>query len=311
MNNPKILHRVYCDDMPPYEDPFLHFLQTWRDEMPDYEIKKWNTANIDLNANEWMRRASAARSPVFLSEYARWAALKQYGGMYIDADCEILNGQKLHGLIEELYASDEYDAFIGVEERSNGHPTAQTIAAKPNSELVDFMLDMYDRCLSSSLWHWREERGLIGPQLMGLYFRDRGQHMNKGFFCNLDEPMVFARVKIYTQDYFSPKFTIAGDHLFKTKNTCVYHLFANLNVDEMHPEGQELRQRPMRFDEYVTYLKERKEKYGEMGGVFRSPLEAFGGLRNASGEISFGRALRFALLHPVEMLRIIKNKLKA
>lgn len=225
--------------------------------MPDYEIKIWNASNLDLEANEWTRRAYASKSPVFLAEYFRWTVLQQYGGIYLDADCEILSGAILHGLIEDLYSSSEYDAFFGVEERSNGHPTAQTIAAKPESDLISFMKNMYDNSLSGPLWHWREERGLIGPQLMSLYFRDRGVNIEDGgFFKNLDDPQVAARCKVYPQQYFSPKFSLLGETInFKAEETCVYHMFANANVDySSNPKFEKARERPLTFAEYQLAL---------------------------------------------------------
>lgn len=255
--NPRLLHRVYFDDLPPFRDPFTHFEDTWRAEMPSYQIMKYNSQNVDLNANEWMRRAAQAKSPVFMSEFVRWDALRKYGGMYLDADCEILNGAKLHQLIEDMYESDEYDAFIGIESTDNGHPTAQTVGAKPGSALVEFMHQMYSTWLSGPLWHWREERGLIGPQLMSLYFRDAGLTSTKGFFWNLQSPTICGRVKVYTQDYFSPKFKLEGTNLVHTENTCVYHLFSNLNVEITDEERRSLRDRPMRYEEYRTFLRER------------------------------------------------------
>lgn len=256
--NPKLLHRIYFDDLPPYRDAFGHFEESWRIQMPEYKILKYNSTNVDTNANEWMRRASSEKSPVFMSEFVRWDALSKHGGMYLDADCEILNGQKLHSLIEDLYNSEDYDAFIGVESTDNGHPTAQTVAAKPGSDLVKFMRRMYSETLSGPLWHWREERGLIGPQLMSLYFRDAGLTDSKGFFWQLQEPRVFARVKVYTQDYFSPKFKLEGTDLFHTENTCVYHLFSNLNVEINDEEREAMRDRPMRYDEYRKFLREKR-----------------------------------------------------
>jgi hypothetical protein len=282
IKNPKILHRIYFEDFTPYRDPFEHYEQTWREQMPDYRIKKYNSSNVDVTSNEWMRRASAAKSPVFMSEFVRWDALRNDGGMYLDADCEVLDGPKLHALIEDLYASDEYDAFIGVEAAENGHPTAQTVAAKPTSALVEFMHNIYTRHLSGPLWHWREERDLIGPQLMSLYFRENGLLMNKGFLCNLDAPMVFARVKIYTQDYFSPKFTLDGKAIRHTQNTCVYHLFSNLNMEFSDKHRSALRDFPMRYDEYRQFLEKEKRA-----------------LRRSNGKLNYGRLLRYAFRHPV------------
>ncbi len=262
MKNPKILHRVYFDDMPPYRDPFKRYLDTWEREMPDYKIMHWNASTVDLEANEWVRRALANNSPVFLSEYFRWKALSEYGGMYLDADCEILDGKKLHALIEDVYASTEYDAALGVEDFYNGHPTAQTVIAKPDSELVRFMMKMYEETLSGPLWHWREERGLIGPQLISLYFRDRGLTETKGMVTQLYKPTVHSRVKVYPQEYFSPKFEVDGTEIRHTSNTCVYHLFANLNMEWDDETRLALRNNPMLYSEYTAFLKRKKEDEG-------------------------------------------------
>ncbi len=78
MKNPKILHRIYFDNMAPYRDPFVRFLDTWKRELPDYRIMQWNASNLDLQANDWVKRAAAERAPVFLSEYFRWWVLKWF-----------------------------------------------------------------------------------------------------------------------------------------------------------------------------------------------------------------------------------------
>ncbi|WP_083250817.1 glycosyltransferase [Acidihalobacter aeolianus] len=222
--------------------------------MPEYKIMKWGPENVDVTVNEWMRRSAEADDPVFLSEFVRWDVLKTYGGIYLDSDCEVLDGRVFNRLVEELEASDEYDAFVGVEEFHNGHPTAQTIAAKCGSDLVDFMYKMYTGPLSSALWHWRGERGLIGPQLMSLYFREHGLEETKGFATKLEKPIIVGRVKIYPQEYFSPKFTTTGKKISTSENTCIYHLFANLNVKDVDPEAEEHRKNPLLFNEYCEYL---------------------------------------------------------
>lgn len=252
--NPKILHRVYFDDMPPYKDPFSRFLESWKGQLPEYRIMQWNASNVDLQANEWVRRAANAKSPVFLSEYFRWKVLSEYGGVYLDADCEVLDGRHFHAIVEDLYASSQYDAVVGVEDYSQGHPTAQTMIAKKNSALVRFMVEMYETTLSGPMWHWREIRGLIGPQLISLYFMENGFLDEKGMAPRLDNPVVKAGVKIYPQEYFSPKFAIDGRSLRYTKNTCIYHLFANLNMPWTDSTKQRLRDNPALFHEYVRLL---------------------------------------------------------
>lgn len=254
----KIIHRIYFDDMPPYKDKFLHYLDTWKKEMPGYQIMQWNASNLDLDANDWVRRAVREKRPVFISEYFRWKKLQEHGGLYLDADCEILSGQRLDRILKELWASDEFDAFVGVEEFHNGFPTAQTVAAKKGSALVNFMVDLYDTALSSPLWHWREERSLIGPQLISLYFREHGREKYEGMFKYISSPEIESRVKVYPQDWFSPKFGINGRSLNYTENTCVYHMFSNANIENMHYEGRLIRERPLLFHEYIDVIKKER-----------------------------------------------------
>lgn len=295
----KILHRVYFENYPPFSDPFLNFLETWHDLLPEYKIMKWGKDNVDVNSNDWMRRSAEAKDPVFLSEYIRWSALREYGGVYLDSDCEVLNGRFFNHLVDELIQSDEYDAFMGAEDFSNGHPTAQTVAAKKGAEIVDFMLDMYENRLSSALWHWRSERMLIGPQLLSLYFRDKG-YKNKGFFKNLKEPVIVGRVKVYPQEYFSPKFTTVGKKLNVTENTCIYHLFANLNVKDVDPEAEKHRKNPMLFLDYCCYLE-------NLSAAKKSSQTTEFGYRYQNGSLNFNKIFLSLIKNPIYMAKKVFN----
>ncbi|GEM_PF-2646623 len=295
----KILHRVYFENYRPFKDPFLHYLETWYRELPAYKVVKWGQDNVDVGANDWMRRSAEANDPVFLSEFVRWAALKEYGGVYLDSDCEVLNGKVFDQLVEELRASDEYDAFVGVEDFENGYPTAQTIAAKKGAEIVDFMHDMYQSRLSSSLWHWRAERLLIGPQLMSLYFRDKGYQDNKGFFPKIVKPIIVGRVKIYPQEYFSPKFTTTGKKLNVTENTCIYHLFANLNVKDVDPEAEKHRREPMLFSDYCKYLEELVRRDGPAALAVKN-------YRHSNGRFDYGKIINDGFKNPSDMMKRIR-----
>lgn len=255
--NPKILHRIYFDNFAPFKDPFEHFLESWSREMPDYKIMRWNASNLDVNENEWTRRANKDKAPVFLAEYFRWKVLSEYGGVYLDADCEILDGKVLSKIVDGLYNQDKYSIFFGVEEKSNGHPTAQTMGAKKGSKLVEFMKGLYEDDLHN-FWPWRESRGLIGPQLMSLFFLN--QDINKkdnGFFKNIEKPVILGEAKIYPQVYFSPKFAlVGGDILFEAGKTCIYHMFANSNVDFSRNKSlNKAREQALTFDQYREALK--------------------------------------------------------
>lgn len=254
--NPKILHRIYFTNFAPYQDPFEHYLESWHEQMPGYKVMHWNMSNLDVFENAWTKKAFEQKAPVFLAEYFRWKILYEHGGLYLDADCEILNGKTLNNIIEELYGQDNYDVFFGVEEQANGHPTAQTCGAKKGSELALYMMSMYENSLAP-LWAWRESRGLIGPQLMALYFLEKNENVaTDGFFKNIIYPVTVARAKVYPQTYFSPKFSLLGDALdFDEEKTCVYHLFANSNVDfSKNKREEKARRLALKFHEYRDEL---------------------------------------------------------
>ncbi len=252
--NPRIIHRVYCPTFRPFFDPYTRYLESWKREMPDYEVVHWNEDTIDFSAIEWLEKCYAAKSPVYISEYVRWWALRQYGGLYLDADCEILNGTILDDIVSDLYNQDQYDIVFGIEAKENGYPTAQTVAAKPTSDLVHFMCDLYENRLSP-LFQWRDSHALIGPRLMGLYLLDQGFNIESGgFFVGLEEPTVIGRMKVLPQTYFSPKFSLLGETLdYQEGKTCVYHLFGNANVDfskrKLH-KAEKTRTEVLTFDEY-------------------------------------------------------------
>ncbi len=257
--NPKILHRIYFDNYAPFHDPYERYLESWRREMPDYEIMLWNASNLDVTEHEWTREAAAQGAPVFLAEYFRWKVLREYGGMYLDADCEIINGKILSGIIDELYSQDRYDTFFGIEERSNGFPTAQTVGARKGSKLVEFMAELYENRLAP-FWPWREQRGLIGPQLMALFYLYDGINANSnGFFPNIDSPLIVKQTKVYPQTYFSPKFTLTGTELeYNPDKTCVYHMFANSNLSFARgSKAARIQAKPLTFEELREKLKGR------------------------------------------------------
>ena len=299
--NIKIIHRTYFNNFSSDKDPFEKYLEGWLDQMPTYRIHLWNETNIDIYGTEWLKKATEENAPVFLSEAIRWKVLSDFGGLYLDADCQIVNGVKLHTLLEELYLSDDYDAFCGVEDFHTGIPTAQTVAAKKGSELVAFMDNLYTNFMRP-FWPWRETHNMLGPHLMSLYFYEKGWRGDEGYFKNITEPIIVGRVKIYPQDYFSPKFGIDGDVLKISKNTCVYHLFANMNVEFKSQSKLKIRSEALTLNEY------QKSINLKASNLDSSNTSSY--LRSDNGELIAKRMVRFAIKHPRRTTRMFVDLLK-
>ncbi len=197
----KILHRIYFgfDGKP---DPYKEYLKTWEEQLPDYKIMHWNADNLPMDINEYTQKMYELKDHAFLSDFFRWWVVREHGGIYLDADIEVVDGQKFNAIVEELEQSEEYDAFFGVEMYFSGY-TAHSMASKKQSELSKFMCRVYEGLGTSSLYLWRKQE-FSAPKLMHLYLHSKGVSTeSQGFLCVL-QPTIIAGVKIYPKEYFAP-----------------------------------------------------------------------------------------------------------
>jgi glycosyltransferase involved in cell wall biosynthesis len=105
---PKIIH--YCwfskDRTAPLPEKVQQCVASWRKYCPDWEIKLWNEDNFDLSMNSFAREAYEAGKMGFATDFIRTCLLYTHGGVYMDADMELL--QSIDFLLENR-------AFTGIE----------------------------------------------------------------------------------------------------------------------------------------------------------------------------------------------------
>lgn len=105
---PKIIH--YCwfggKPLPPLAE---RCIASWKKWLPDYEIHRWDESNFDVNSIEYTRQAYARKKYAFVSDYARFWILYNYGGIYFDVDVEVV--APFNDIIER-------GPFLGVESDS-------------------------------------------------------------------------------------------------------------------------------------------------------------------------------------------------
>lgn len=71
-------------------DNIVKCIQSWKEKLPDYEIKCWTTENFDVNSVEYVRSAFEQKKWAFCSDYIRAYALFHEGGIYLDSDVQVL-----------------------------------------------------------------------------------------------------------------------------------------------------------------------------------------------------------------------------
>jgi hypothetical protein len=153
--------------------------------------------------------------------------------MYLDADIEILNGDKLRRIYEECHTSSEYTLFLGIESNKGGLLTPHSMGLKCDTkhELLSFILNLYETAFSTPVKYFFLKFPI--PDLFSLYFKNlevtqKYTESTNGLFFNRSKPFVTQLMKIYPQDYFSPVITYNNSMLISafSSNTCLCHHFA-------------------------------------------------------------------------------------
>lgn len=103
--------------------------------MPDFEIKEWNESNYDVNKASYMRQAYECKKYAFVSDYARFDILNEYGGIYLDIDVEII--KPLDGLLADN------ECFSGFENERGQVATGLILASEANNVILRETLERY------------------------------------------------------------------------------------------------------------------------------------------------------------------------
>lgn len=86
---PKIIHYCWLGEAP-YPILVEKCIQSWRKKLPDYTFMCWNTVAFDVNSLVWTKQAFETKKFAFASDYIRLYSLYHHGGIYLDADVEVL-----------------------------------------------------------------------------------------------------------------------------------------------------------------------------------------------------------------------------
>jgi mannosyltransferase OCH1-like enzyme len=131
---PKIIHYIWVGGKPltPLAE---RCLASWKTYLPDYEIRLWNELNSPMD-HPYVQEMYAQKKWAFVSDYIRFWALKNEGGVYLDTDMELI--KPLHKLIGGLTTT----GFVGASR--TGQIESSIIGAVPQAEFILAALNFYD-----------------------------------------------------------------------------------------------------------------------------------------------------------------------
>ncbi|MBR5135885.1 MAG: glycosyl transferase [Rikenellaceae bacterium] len=220
---PKVIH--YCwfggNPLPAFA---VKCIDSWRTYMPDYEIKEWNESNFDVNIIPYTKEAYEAKKYAFVSDYARFWVLHNYGGIYFDTDVEVI--RPLDKIIER-------GAFMGCE-IDGQDPHYGDIAINPGLGLA---IEAGHQVSNAILERYANHR----------FLNEDGSHNTTYAIVKLTTDILktfglenisgiqhVAGIYIYPKCYFNP-FDDTTGRLNKTENTYTIHWFSKtwLNINPM------------------------------------------------------------------------------
>lgn len=218
---PKKIHYCWFGGNP-LNDMGKKCLASWKKYFPDYEIIEWNESNFDVNCCDYVREAYEAKKWAFVSDYARFKILYDYGGLYFDTDVEVI--KPLNDIIAR-------GGFMGCEKNvcssanlavDLGVNPGLGIGIAPGHPLYKEMLEAYNRR------HFKKNDDTYNLKTIVDYTTEILVEHGLENICEIQN---IAGIYIYPKEYFNP-IDMSSGKLVITENTRSIHHYAASWVDK-------------------------------------------------------------------------------
>ncbi len=202
---PKTIHYCWFGGNP-LPELALKCIESWKKFLPDYEIKEWNENNYDVRKIPYIAQAYDSKKYAFVSDYARFDILYQFGGIYFDTDVEV---------IKPLDKILEHGAFAGMES-AGALAAGLGISSSAGSPIYKEILESYEK----SEFFYKN-----GTQNLTTVVDRVSEIFYKHGFVKENKIQNIAGVTIYPSEYFCPIDPKTGI-LTITDKTCTIHHYA-------------------------------------------------------------------------------------
>ena len=219
---PKIIHYCWFGGKP-LPKLAQKCIASWKKFLPDYEIKRWDENNFDLNICAYTKEAYQAKKWAFVSDYARFDILYKYGGLYFDTDVEIIKP------LDDLLARG---GFMGLERNfdSNiGVNPGLGLAVAPGLGLYKEILDAYH------VQHFVNEGGSLNETTVVTYTTEI---LKKHGLQNKPGIQKVAGINIYPKEYFNPIEHVTGRLVITNNTYSIHHYMASWCTSASRKRGK-------------------------------------------------------------------------
>lgn len=211
---PKIIHFCWFGGSP-LPKSAKKFIKSWKKHFSDYEIKRWDESNFDINMMPYTKEAYERKKYAFLSDVARFWILYNYGGIYFDTDVKVICS--FNDILEK-------GPFMGRELNFEESEKIGTLGVAPGLGIASYafhplfkeILDHYSNL------HFIDENGDNNLTTVVEYVSDIFHQ--KGL-RNEKFPKCIENIMIYPSEFFCPISPVTFQKKI-TPNTHSIHYFA-------------------------------------------------------------------------------------
>ena len=194
-------------------------IESWKKFLPDYEIKEWNEDNFDVNIIPYTAEAYKEKKYAFVSDYARFWILYNYGGLYFDTDVEVI--RNMDHIINKgpFMGFEQPTEEIKRQSRRDGFGVAPGLGlgVNPGLGLYKELLDYYQNL------HFLGTDGLPNP--VTIVQHTTGILKQKGLVANNELQQVDG-VWIYPWSVFCPQ-SFHTKKTYISEDTVSIHLYSD------------------------------------------------------------------------------------
>lgn len=162
-------------------------MESWQRYFPGWEIRLWNEQNTPMQFS-YVQFAYQNKKWSNLSNFIRLHALKNYGGIYLDTDIEV---------IKTFDFLNNYNCFIGFENSKTGNDMSV------NNALIGAVINhpFVERCYNYLLQEFDgvEESNLSGPGIATSILKEEGLITNRE--QDINDVHVFSREAFHPFDW--------------------------------------------------------------------------------------------------------------
>ena len=213
---PKIIHYCWFGGAP-LPKSAIKCIESWKKYFPNYEIKEWNETNFNVNIIPYTAEAYKAKKYAFVSDYARFWILYNYGGVYFDTDVEVI--RNMDDIISQgAFMGCEHESIEGMPVASLGVAPGLGIGTPPNHTFYGEILQIYNGM------KFILDNGVINNE--NIVTTTSKLLCSKGL-KNINIIQLVDGIYIYPKDYFCPKDYSTGKLEITNNTRSIHHYDAS------------------------------------------------------------------------------------